>query len=909
MIFSRFHRLPLKRKLVPVVLVFSCICIVSILLNLLVINIQSTVRAFVVAEGLWSKSEHDATLQLQLYGRTRDPVYFANFQQAMAGPLAYRDAHLELLKHDYDPAKVRAGLIVGGTDVDDIAGLIRLFRCCSRWGAFHRANVAWFKGDQFLSRLQDLARALHTEITQPSPSPQNIAALLQEVDSASKWVRPYADEFTRAFSEGERALLQWLRFLTIAVVSLLILSGLYMTLRILRGVRQSEEQYRVLFNTANDAVFVFERSTGKILEANHGAEGLARTSVEVLLSKRYQDYFPEVGTPGAGVDYLLGNHQATMRVDGLAIPVEIGGSMTHLGKSVVYLAIVRDISQRIKSDAALRVAANAIANMAEGLVIADADHRVISVNPAFTAITGFSVQEVMQQPLHFLMFRYRDATFYNAIIDLVVRTGKWQGELYHQRKNGEVFPAQISISAVFDENNKVLQFVKVFNDISKNKEYEIRLQHLSLYDTLTQLPNRATFHERAQKIVEKAATDNSKLALLYIDLDGFKMVNETYGHAAGDYLLQAVASRLQKCLSAQALIGRLGGDEFAALLANIVDEQEVQQLAGRLLQVMAENISFSGQELSIFASIGVSFFPRDAGSLQALLTNADTAMHEAKRRGRNNVQVFNPDMTINMASRLQMSRFLRQAIENHEFELYYQPCIAMKSTHMASVEALLRWHQPELGDIAPDIFIPIAEEVGLISSITEWVLNAACRQGMRWIAEGLEPIQIAVNISPASFWDTQLPGNIGRILAQTGYPAARLCLEITETALRNQERSKQMLYELNAMGMQLAIDDFGVGYSSLNYLKHFPVNYLKIDRSFVARIVQDQNDAAIARAIIALAKSLDLAVIAEGVETAEQGAFLRAEGCDEAQGYFYGRPMPAAKLATLMRHEVVLNDA
>jgi diguanylate cyclase (GGDEF)-like protein/PAS domain S-box-containing protein len=901
--FHRFRRVPLRRRLLPVIVIFTSICMVSIVLNLAVLDIQSTVRAYVAGEGLWSKASHDAGFLLQLYGRTHDARYLELFRKAMEVPLGYRKARLELMRPGFDPGKVAQGLIEGHTHRDDIPGVIRLFRCCRNVPDFRRAIDAWGEGDRFLLRLQGLANDLEDEIASPAYSSERMEALLDEVQSAAARVQPHADEFTRALGDAERSLVMWLRVITVGVVGSLVMLGIYISGRILEGVRESEEQYRALFGAAHDAVFVFDRASGAILEFNDRASRLTGRSDSELLATRYQDYF----VPGPGNStapaYLQGSHQTGMVIRGGVVPVEVAGSTTQLGQKAVYLAIVRDISERLKSERALLLSARAMENMAEGVVITDAEHRVISVNQAFTVITGFTGAEVVGKPLHFLMFRHGDATFYGAIIDLVTGTGKWQGELYHQRKSGEIYPAQLSISTVTDERDRVTHFVNVFNDISKNKEYEQRLQHMAHYDPLTQLPNRATFHERAHEALVRAAEAGTRRALLFIDLDGFKLINDTYGHDAGDALLQVVAGRIQECLRQHDLVGRLGGDEFTALLDDAGSEDDTLRVASQLLQVLAQGTTYAGHEISAFASIGVSFFPDDADSLQALMTNADTAMYEAKRRGRNNVQLFHPDMTLNKSSRLQLSVYLKHAIEAGQFELYYQPCVTMESTRFGSVEALLRWHHPELGNISPDIFIPLAEEIGLIGAITEWVLQTACEQGVRWICSGFEPLQIAVNISPATFWDAALPGNIGRILESTGFHADRLCLEITETALRNQEKSKQMLQQLNAMGMRLAIDDFGVGYSSLNYLKHFPVNYLKIDRSFIARIVQDRSDAAITRAIIALAKSLDLAVIAEGVETAEQGQFLLSEGCDEAQGYYFGRPMPAAKLELRMTQE------
>jgi len=898
--FRRLSRYAFKHRLLPVLLIFASIFAISIALNLCALEIQSALRAYVAGESRWSKSQRDAVISLELYARTRNPEHLMKFNQAMTVPLGFRMARMTLLEPDHDKKIVVQSLLQAGTPIEDIPGVIRLFECCSRYGYFQSAIHAWAMADELVLELERIAHALEGEITSSAPINARIEQLRNDIEVAIVGVEPAAEIFTGAIGNGARAILQWLRVITIGVISLLILLGAYISWRIMAGIHKSEKQYRALFNCANDAVFLFERSHGKILEANHEAEQLTHRLSYELTHFYYQDFFPHLGKEHTLPEYLEGHRQTTMTIDSHHIQVEISGSLVEWNDQPAYLAIVRDISDQLKTERELRVSANAMAHMAEGMVITDSEYRIISVNLAFTTITGFTAEEVLQQSVCDFMFKRSDANYFQTIIATIILAGSWHGQIYHQRSNGEIYPIQMSMSAVCDEHDRISHYVAVFNDISESKDYEQRLQHLVRHDLLTQLSNRSTFYEHAERTVDKALRTNTALALLFIDLDGFKLINDAYGHAAGDHLLRTIAGRIQGCLRKTDLVARLGGDEFTILLEDTAERDDAMQLANQLLLALSENIIFEGKDISTFVSIGISFLPEDTTSLQALLTNAYTALCEAKHRGRNNVQVFNAGMIVNAASRLQLSSSLKRAIELSQFELYYQPCVHIENNQLVTVEALLRWNHPVLGSVAPDIFIPLAEEIGLIGNITEWVLKTACNQGMDWIEKGLIPIQIAVNISPCNFWDAALCLNIKKILAETGWQAKRLCLEITETALRNQDKSKSMLQELNAMGMRLAIDDFGVGYSSLSYLKHFPVHYLKIDRSFIMRSVQDPSDAAITRTIIALAKNLGLTVIAEGVETAEQGEFLRAEGCDEAQGYFFGRPMPAWKLESLL---------
>lgn len=903
------HRFSMKRRILPVLLIFVLTCVISLVLTLISLDVMSSVRAYVAGEGMWSKGQREAVYQLQLYGRTRNPANLKKFEEAIAIPVGYRDARHELLQAHFDEKIVRAGLLQGQTSSEDIPGIIRLFRCCKRAIIFREAFQAWAAGDEFILQLQDFAVALQREIDSPNPSDRRIDAILQEIDSLKERVQPFANAFTASLGKGARAIVAVLSLFTVTVVGLLVCFGSYISWQILLKLQQSEAQYRSLFNAANDAIFIVDRSNDKLLEANPGAERLTGMDAAELHHMRYRDLFSadDVKEPSrrnaneAERDiYAYGNRQTTMHCAGRDIAVDIGGSATVWRDKEAYLAIVRDITGRRKREEELRIAANAMANMLEGVVITDAEWRIVSVNRAFTNITGYAAEEVVGKPMPYPHARNGDKALYRSIMKAVMKSDKWQGELCHQRKNGAVYTIQLSISAVRTDDSGVSHYLFVFDDISASKEYEQRLHQLAHYDPLTNLPNRATFQMQLESAVESAIENNARLALLFIDLDGFKLINDTYGHAAGDFLLQEVARRIHACLRQDDFVARLAGDEFTVLLKNLADIEDASRLARKLLERLSETITFNGKDITVFASIGVSLLPEDASDAQTLLMNADTAMYEAKHQGRNNFQMFMPWMIADASSRLQLAGSLKHAIARGELELHYQPCVNIDSRRIASLEALLRWNHPQLGSVSPNIFIPLAEEIGLIGSITDWVLRAACRQGMDWLEKGYPPVQLDVNISPCNFWDARLPETIAKVLDETSWQAKWLCLEITETAMANQEKSKAMLKELSAMGMQLAIDDFGIGYSSLSYLKDFPVHYLKIDRSFTISSVLSASNASITRAIIAVAKGLNLSVIAEGVETAAQEAFLRAEGCDQVQGYFFARPMPAHQLEPIL---------
>ncbi len=905
MLQNRISQQPLRRKLLPVLIIFLFITVVSLALTFAAIAVQSSVRGYVAGEGLWSKAQRDAVYLLERYARTRNPEYLKQFEGALAVPLGDRMARLELLKANYDPAAARQGFLEGGNHPEDISGMILLFRCCSRISYLQRVVDYWTQGDEHIVKMQGLARELSAEIDSATPSSNRVDALVRQVEAVNDSVRPLEALFTATLGDAARWVTGLLFLVTAGIIVVLIVLGAFLSLRVLGGIRQSEEQYRLLLNTAGDALIVVDRETGTMIEVNQQAEQIIGKPARLLIGSPYVDIFPH--PDGALADSRWGEngtppvtrHQVR-HADGRGIPVEVNYSATKWGDRPVRLAIIRDITERLNTERELRVSANAMANMSEGVVITDSRRNIVSVNSAYTAITGYSEAEMAGKKPHYPMSRHNDAAFYVSLWRTVHKTGKWQGEIWNQRKNGENYPELLSISAVRDDNGKVSHYVAVLSDISAYKEYERKLEHLAQHDSLTQLPNRTTFEGVCKNAIERAKRLNSQIALLFIDLDGFKAVNDTYGHVAGDRLLQTVGVRVRTCLREDDAIARVGGDEFTVLLENVPSRESAVVVARKLLRVLSEKAPCGEHEISVFASIGISFFPDDATDVESLLTTADTAMYEAKNQGRNTYQFFSPAMALAINSRLLLTNSLKQAIERQQFELHYQPCVDLASGEITGMEALLRWQHPKLGSVPPSDFIPLAEEMGLINAITDWVLNTACRQCVEWVRGGALPRTIAVNISPHTFWDPEFPGRVGRILADTGWSATRLCLEITEGTIMSRDKPRRALDELNAMGIKLAIDDFGVGYSSLSYLQDFPVQTLKIDRSFTNGIPKNAGNVAIAKAIIALAKSLKLQVIAEGVETREQHNFLLNEGCQEGQGYLYSKPLPAAAIEQLL---------
>ncbi|WP_300453892.1 PAS domain S-box protein [Accumulibacter sp.] len=560
------------------------------------------------------------------------------------------------------------------------------------------------------------------------------------------------------------------------------------------------------------------------------------------------------------------------------------------------VGVMLDITERKRMETRLQQAATVFDSSTEGITITAPDGNIIAVNRAFTEITGYSEEEVIGRNPRILQSGLQDRAFYLDMWQTLSSCGRWQGELWNRRKDGRSFLESLTISSVKDKDGRLTHYVGVFSDITELRRAHDQLDHQAHHDPLTGLPNRLLLGDRLHKALQRAHRDGTGLAVLFIDLDRFKNINDTLGHQVGDRVLCEVAWRLSRQMRESDTVGRLGGDEFLIVIEDISQPTDVSHIADKILNVLQASPVTVEHEFFVGASIGISVFPQDGADAETLMKNADVAMYRAKERGRNAYEFFTKDLTQTSLARLQMETDLRRAIERGELRVYLQPQFSLSDGEVVGAEALVRWVHPQQGLVMPGEFIKLAEESGLIVPIGEWVQATAACQWAAWVAAGYRPGVLSVNVSGVEFARGRIQETVRRTLELSRLPARLLELEITESAIMNQaENSVQVLGNLRAMGVSLVIDDFGTGYSSLAYLKRLPLNKLKVDQSFVRGLPNDTEDCAIARAVIALGHSLQLTVIAEGVESNAQCVFLTGEGCDEMQGYLRGRPMPFAE--------------
>ncbi|MDO3722012.1 EAL domain-containing protein [Marinobacter sp. chi1] len=556
-----------------------------------------------------------------------------------------------------------------------------------------------------------------------------------------------------------------------------------------------------------------------------------------------------------------------------------------------------DVKRQERDAAEIRKFSKVIEQSPSSVLICDRQWRIEFANHKFMQLTGYKPESIRGRhpgSLDPSAFNSREnQQLWQSIRLQVQRVGVWQGEVNSTRKNGERFWEQLIVTPIKDNEGNTSGFLILGEDISIRKRYEQQLLRQANYDVLTGLPNRMLALDRLKLALAQAQRERSMVGVMFLDLDNFKHINDTLGHDAGDSLLVEAARRISSCLRGTSTVARLGGDEFLVILPGLPEKESADQVAERILQTFTPPYVLNGQEVFVTTSIGIATFPDDSKNCGTLLQHADAAMYQAKHKGKSAFAHFTPEMTEVSQDRLQMESRLRRALELRELELNFQPIVHTKSGHLCAVEALLRWRNPAMGMVMPDRFIPLAEETGLIIPIGEWVLENACRAAVRWKQISGQDIAISVNVSPRQFRDPSFPEVVMRILAECGLAPELLELEITERLLLdNSIETAEILRELDRAGVRLSVDDFGTGYSALSYLKSYPFDTLKIDKSFVQDVMKEPEDASLVKAIINMAHSLGLRVIAEGVEEEAQTHFLRQEGCDFSQGFFYSHPLP-----------------
>jgi diguanylate cyclase (GGDEF)-like protein/PAS domain S-box-containing protein len=638
-----------------------------------------------------------------------------------------------------------------------------------------------------------------------------------------------------------------------------------------------------------------DRTEGKLL-VNHGtlileqyrrsqqvSRGLLESPFTATIGAAYRSYTQERRKAASLAD------KYRMAMTGFAL----------LAVAAVVLALVR-LSQ---SGARLRLAARVFDNLAEAMVVTDGQGRIQSVNPAFTAITGFTEEEARgRKPGEVLSSGQHDEAFFSGMWTILQQNGQWQGEIINRRKSGETYTEWLSISAVRDAEDRIVQYIGLFSDISDRKEAEAYIYHLAYHDSLTGLANRLLFRDRLDTALRQAQRSNRPLAVLMMDLDHFKTINDTLGHQTGDRLLKEVAQRLSASVRDCDTLARLGGDEFALLMPEIRSAGDAASIARKLVQALTPEIDLGGQGVFMTTSIGIAMFPDHGESSDELIKNADVALYVAKNAGRNTWHVFDPTSEVAAIDRLELESALRHAVARRELVLHYQIQIDTGTNRISGAEALIRWQHPERGLLPPDRFIPLAEQTGVIEEIGAWCLETACRQLARWQEEGLPIPRIAVNVSPRQLRSSGFPGQVMDVVRETGIKPEQLELELTETMLsENPKLVFDIFTELRRQGVRIAIDDFGTGYSSLNYLAQFPVDVIKIDRSFVRNLDGQSEAFHLVRAIILLAQSMKMETVAEGVEMDQQHSELASLGCDHLQGFLFAQPQPPEALPGLVR--------
>lgn len=568
--------------------------------------------------------------------------------------------------------------------------------------------------------------------------------------------------------------------------------------------------------------------------------------------------------------------------------------------------LYEDIDRQAQDAEEIRKLSKAIEQSPSSVLICDRQWRIEFVNQKFTQLTGYDAKSIIGKHPGALsedaMLQRENRQLWQSIRLQVQRVGVWQGEVNSIRKNGERFWEQLVVTPIKNSEGQVSNYLILGEDISIRKRYEQQLLRQANYDILTGLPNRMLALDRLKLALAQARRESSLVGVMFLDLDNFKHINDTMGHDAGDNLLIEAARRISSCLRGTSTVARLGGDEFLVILPGLIDQHATTQVADRILQTFSPPFTVGGQEVFVTTSIGIAVYPTDSDNSGTLLQHADAAMYQAKSKGKSAFERFAPEMKEVSHERLQMESRMRRALELGEFELYFQPIVKTDSGVLASAEALIRWNNPSMGMVMPDKFIPLAEETGLIIPIGEWVLQQACATAVKWEDTTGIDIGVSVNVSPRQFRDPGFVDAVMQALEFTGLPAKRLELEITERLiLDNTIETSDILHRLDTHGIRLSVDDFGTGFSALSYLKSYPFDTLKIDKSFIHDVMKEQEDASLVKAIINMAHSLGLQVIAEGVEDEAQTHFLQQQGCDYSQGYFYSKPVPGVEFETWLR--------
>ena len=663
------------------------------------------------------------------------------------------------------------------------------------------------------------------------------------------------------------------------------------------GIYMLDEKLDIIY--ANEQL---ARMTGHPRETLAGGFALAR----LFPPEAYVEVRRRVLERLHGLVHSARYERTLLRADGTAFEVEIFGSVMTFQDRPAIIGMMMDITERKRAEASARRAALVYQHTTEAMVVTDAQGVVQDLNPAFTAVTGYAAHEIIGRRLNVLSSGRQDRAFYQALWTSLRESGTWSGDICNRRKNGEEYIERLTINTSYNEDGSVNCHIGLFSDVTEQRRAEASIWHQAHYDHLTQLPNRQMFQQNLLHSMERARQSGKPFALVFLDLDFFKEVNDTFGHDEGDELLRQVARRLQSCVRSTDLVARLGGDEFTLILQDLSHAVDAHPICRKVLHAVAQPYELGSNTVHISVSAGLTFYPRDGHDGVDLLKHADLAMYAAKEKGRNQFCEFTPPMEQEAQNRRLLLRDLQQGLDGQEFELHYQPIVEIASGRIVKAEALIRWNQPLRGVVSPGEFIALAEESGLIVPLGDWVFQQAAQQVAQWRTTLAPAFELSVNVSPVQLHASEQSAQdwIARLDALQ-LPGSALVVEITERVLLEAgKEADAKLQALQKANIQLALDDFGTGYSSLSYLKRFDIDYIKIDRSFVSHLTRGSDDTVLCQAIIVMAHQLGIHVVAEGVETQEQHEILHEAGCDYGQGYWYCRPVPASEFTERLRESL-----
>lgn len=740
--------------------------------------------------------------------------------------------------------------------------------------------------------------------------------------------------------EGWRAhaIRQGITFLVIALVSVAALIGfqryqrdqLHLALAAEQAVLNTKQQLRDVIDFLPDATFVIDNDK-KVVIWNRAMEKMTGIPKEEMIGKGDHEYtIPFYGirrtqlldlfdVDNAELEAKYANIRRTGEIldaetfcpalyDGEGAYVWATGVPLYdaNGQRIGAIESIRDISERKKNEDFLRKLTHGIEHSASAVLITDLNGTIEYVNKKFTQLTGYSPEEAIGRNPRILKSDATPREVFDNLWRTILAGQEWRGELLNRRRTGEVYWSIASISPLHNEQGEITHFIANVEDINERKNAEATIERLAYFDPLTDLPNRRMLQDRLEMALKRSRRQATGAALLYLDLDSFKHINDSLGHPAGDKLLREMASRFTQTLRDDDVVCRLGGDEFAVVLHDIRHDQDVVPITQKLLDIAAEPLQLEGREVAVTSSIGIALYPKDGTDAKLLGKHADIALYHAKAEGKNTFRFFSEELNNNLRDRVAMEHGLRHVLDRGELELHYQPKVSVANGQVTGVEALLRWNSPEFGLVSPMRFIPLAEETRQIIPIGDWVLRTACRQQLLWQQQGLQ-LDMAVNLSAVQFKSPTLVERIAALIDETGIQPENLELELTESALVDKpDDVVRVLEQLRSLGCGISIDDFGTGYSSLSYLKNFPVTILKIDRSFVRDLSHNSGDRTIAQSVVSLATNLDMKTVAEGVEEPEQLEILKQIGCTYIQGFIHSRPVPADQVPEVVRGSVVV---